>query len=522
MEELLDLEELSSLLDLARIESLASIALPAVEDQGHHSDGGLALTPRVVDEGRLRRRKAATETRSDKLPMAAPSLLEPYRGASIMTVHERSEAARVASHCIAGSTETSRGVAKTETYFRQYSEGMGWLVPPGDLFMLGDSDQVQLEKIISFYEWMRTHDTSVQRSHDALATAFQRALSCCTVFSSDALLKYVAGAKRIATDTRTIMLRRLANRKMAMPLNWLPSMRAYLWRWNPVSNADIDLSLAYLVIMIQLHTLMRISNWAHTAPDFDARRVKPVARDRDDKHVVRAGDVFLIINDRCIGIALHSRDRSRDRIVPSHLWDRRHPTHVIAMVFVVLTKKSDKYYPELKWVKRGNGGMETQFLTDLLTSLELAPSGQAYSELPFFCRIGVEGEVRKTRSSDVSQAGKNVAAAHGFDPHSFSTTSNRVSGISSLAKMGLPTEDIQVQSGHRSAAVLINQYTQRNSHSSSSSSNISSVSGSNCASRGQQLSVLEAAYSPSAGWDQDDLEEQLMVVAFARARLFEV
>jgi hypothetical protein len=324
-----------------------------------------------------------------------------------------------------------------------------------------------------------------------------------SVFTSPALLQYVSGAAKTALDSREKMLRRLADRTMALPLGWVEPMRALLFHWRPADNDAIDLSLCYLVIMVQLHTLMRISNWAHTVADHDARRSPPVVRDRDDKHVVRVGDVFLIINDRSLGIDLSSRDRSRDRVVPSHLWDLSLPSHVIALVFMVLTKKNTQFYPELKWVKRGNSAAETRLLCDLLTSRSLAPTDP---ERPFFSRIGTSGEVRRTRGGDVSLAGKMVARSHGYDPHNFSTTSNRITGISSLAKMGLPTQAVQVLSGHKSASSL-SHYTQAPARLSTLREGPPQ----------QAVSVL--AFSPNSGWDDDDLDEQVMAMAFARTRL---
>lgn len=419
----------------------------------------------------------------------------------VLSADVRANAQRVAAHCIAGSTEISRGVAKAEGLWRRFSEASGWLP---DLYMLNDSGQTRLEKVICFYEWMRTHDTSVQRSHDGLRTVFQRALVVSEeIFFSHAILKYVSGAAKLATDSRTTMLRRMANRTMALPLGWIEPMRALLFRWRPADNDAIDLSLCYLVIMMQLHTLMRISNWAHTGPDYASRRTKPVVQDRDDKHVVRGGDVVLIINDRCRGIDLSSRDRSRDRVVPSHAWDLQQPSHVIAMVFMVLTKKNTLYYPELKWVKRGNSDPETRFLSDLLTSRALAPTDP---EAPFFSRVGTSGEVRRTRGGDVSIAGKLVARSHGYDPHNFSTTSNRIAGISSLAKVGHDPETIRSQSGHKSTHSVTAHYTQPHSHTSRRA-DVST----------QGLSVL--ALSPNSGWGEDDLDEQVMAMGFARARL---
>lgn len=423
----------------------------------------------------------------------------------VLTDDVRAAAQVVAAHSIAGSTEVTRGVAKADGLWRRFSDASGWLHPSNDLFMLNDSDQVRLEKILSFYEWMRTHDTSVQRSHDGLRTVFQRALMVSgSVFASPALLQYVAGAAKAAVDSREVMLRRLANRTMALPLGWVEPMRALLFNWRPLDDAAIDLSLCYLVIMMQLHTMMRISNWAHTVADYDSRRSPPVVRDRDDKHVVRAGDVFLIINDRSLGIDLASRDRQRDRVVPSHLWDLSLPSHVIAMVFMLLTKKNTQFYPELKYVKRGNSVAETRLLTDLLLSRSLAP---ADPERPFFSRVGKGGEVRRTRGGDVSAAGKLVAKSHGYDPHNFSTTSNRISGISSLAKMGLTPEAIQTQSGHKSSRAVSAHYTQAPSRLSAPRESPPP----------QSVSVL--AFSPNSGWDDDDLDEQVMAMAFARTRL---
>lgn len=68
--------------------------------------------------------------------------------------------------------------------------------------MLKDDDQTRLDKIICFYEWMRTHDTSVQRSHDGLRTVFQRALVVTEqVFSSQAVLKYALSWRQTAAPS---------------------------------------------------------------------------------------------------------------------------------------------------------------------------------------------------------------------------------------------------------------------------------------------------------------------------------
>ena len=157
----------------------------------------------------------------------------------------------------------------------------------------------------------------------------------------------------------------------------------------------------------------------------------------------------------------------------------------------------------------GNSPTEDQLLKDLLTSRALSPGNP---ELPFFSRVGVSGQIRRTRGCDVAQAGKTVAKAHGYDPHHFSTTSNRISGISSLAKAGLDIASVQLQSGHASASVLESHYLQR-----CGSRMVAAEVAAAKAEETQRLSVL--AFSPNAGWDEDDLLEQLMVLGFARARL---
>lgn len=380
-----------------------------------------------------------------------PPVPEPARS-GILTEEERLRARQVVAHGIQGTTETGLGLHKAECLWRGFLIKNGW---EGDLFMARDPPGTQAEKLIKFYLSLQLDKIPVKRTHKALVHVFRRdVLASTAVFGHASVQSFLKGADRHLVDLRAVQQQRFGRRKVALLIDWVRQGRSKFFKVPSLVKSDVESSLCYLAMALQVHTGCRISNLAHTGPDRESRLYPTESMDPNDKHALRGQDVLFCAN-ATLGPNVATRNTRLDTISPSNEWTKSGDT-VFAICFLMWTKKNQGYHVEPLWVRRGMSEDEDQFLEDLVLSRESAPMAP---DSLFFSKVdAASGATKRITSKMVNNTVKALATSMGAGAPNFSTTSGRSAGISALARVGLSEEQLRKHAGHKSSKTTFAHY----------------------------------------------------------------
>jgi hypothetical protein len=151
------------------------------------------------------------------------------------------------------------------------------------------------------------------------------------------------------------------------------------------------------------------------------------------------------------------RRRERDLVTVAYEWAGRVET-VFAVAFIFWTQKNQQFHAEPFFVKRGRSESEDKLLAHLLQARAFCTTGPVD---PFFMAISQVERVsgRRLRSRDVNELMKVVAQEMGFNPADFSTTSNRVAGMTTLCNAsGVVELEVIKKSKHASFQTVRRHY----------------------------------------------------------------
>lgn len=362
--------------------------------------------------------------------------------------------------------------------------------------MARDAPDRAAEKLLKFYLSLQRQQINIKRTHKALVHVFKRdVLASTAVFEHPSVQSFRRGADRFLVNLRAVQQQRFARRKVALLIDWVRQGRNKFFKLPSLVRSDVESSLCYLAMAVQVHTGCRISNLAHTGPDNESRLHPTESVDPNDKHALRGRDVLFCANSG-LGSDVSARVTRLDTITPSNAWILSSAT-VFAICFLMWTKKNTGYHVEPLWVRRGMSVDEDQFLEDLVLSRESAPMAP---DALFFSKVDpTTGATKRITSKMVNELVKTLARTMGAESPNFSTTSGRSAGISALAKFGLSDEQLRKHSGHKSIKTTLAHYVFKG------------------VTRKRIPSAL--SLSPEQGLDEEDLHLLLMSMKEVRRQL---
>ncbi len=361
------------------------------------------------------------------------------------------------AHQVKGSTEAGLGISKVASLWSGYARLKGF---GANAFLKGMSRDRAVHVLLAFLLRCRRQGLGLSRIKRSLHQVFLRGLGNPAHLEDARIAAYVKGARFQGVHLKTVVKARFARRKVPLPFSWIPRSRVRFFRLPSKIDEEVQASMAYLILVLQVHTAERISNFARTQPVNSSRKSATISDQGPDTHALRGADAIIFSNDRLPSAGPQGRDRGRDTALASHEWLGTAPVdNVFALCLLFYTRKNQGYHCQPKWVRRGISALEDQLLTDLILSRQYAPMG---GEDLFFARMSQEpghlGSVRNPLAKDVAALNKAMATQHGFDPMNFSTTSARSAGISSLCQAGVSEDNLSRFAGHKSSHTTKTHY----------------------------------------------------------------
>lgn len=253
--------------------------------------------------------------------------------------------------------------------------------------------------------------------------------------------RFRKGLKVTKVCVRENVVRRFLSRHFPTPVEWygfmLARARVFFGQILPssvgqaLSEARVCL-LSLLINCLQYVSLLRLGHYAKTEADAwpGDRATNP--------HTLTTADAFVVCNpDVGRGVHLIDRRKSLDKVVTIFEWHGPEK-EVAALLMIPWTQKNQAFHAEPHVLQRSRSDAEDELLEMLLLSRSFCtrgPTDQLFSVVSETVPTG-----RRVLARNVNDMLKAVAGHFGLDPKEWSSTCNRVAGMTTACRVAGATE----------------------------------------------------------------------------------
>ena len=365
---------------------------------------------------------------------------------------------------LAGARSSSRRVDLEEfvellTRYLDSIPGLG-----SQYWTLDDPEWTQAQwnrRYVLFLCWVHLKGVDVEKVHRSAKVYFITRAYLPLCLESSVARHTRKCLKALGVSKREAVVSRFLQRRLPVAVEWYPYMigKAQRLIQEQVKLKGKDLSdtrvliVCLLVNCLQFASLLRIGHFAKTEADAwagEARSANP--------HLLANADVLVLVNAD-VGRGCHPVDRphSKDLILAINEWQSNRPREVVAVIFLPWTMKNQKHHVEPYHLQRGRSEIEDAVLELLLLSRSFCTRGPTDQFTTIVSTAYEPG--RRVLAKHLNETLKSVARHFGFDPRDWSSTCNRVAGITTLCNASGATEIGVIQlSGHASFSTVRRHY----------------------------------------------------------------